>query len=48
MDDPQTAHPFYWAAFIILGDGAKPLVPSTHSAEAAPAGKPGYHCDGAC
>ena len=38
MDDPQTAHPFYWAAFIILGDGAKPLVPSTHSAEAAPAG----------
>lgn len=28
MDDPQTSHPFYWAAFIILGDGAKPLVPS--------------------
>ena len=26
MDDPQTSHPFYWAAFIILGDGAKPLV----------------------
>jgi CHAT domain-containing protein len=26
MDDPDTSHPFYWAAFIILGDGAKPLV----------------------
>ena len=26
MDDAQTSHPFYWAAFIILGDGAKPLV----------------------
>ncbi len=25
MDDPRTSHPFYWAAFIILGDGAKPL-----------------------
>jgi CHAT domain-containing protein len=29
MDDPKTSHPFYWAAFIILGDGAKPLVPAT-------------------
>ena len=29
MDDPATSHPFYWAAFIILGDGAKPLVPTT-------------------
>ncbi|HXG81048.1 MAG TPA: CHAT domain-containing protein, partial [Sphingomicrobium sp.] len=28
MDDPRTSHPFYWAAFIILGDGAKPLVPT--------------------
>ncbi len=26
MDDPNTSHPFYWAAFIILGDGAKPMV----------------------
>ena len=26
MDDAQTSHPFYWAAFIILGDGAKPLI----------------------
>jgi hypothetical protein len=32
MDDPQTSHPFYWAAFIILGDGAKPLVPASQSA----------------
>ena len=29
MDDADTSHPFYWAAFIILGDGAKPLVPTT-------------------
>jgi CHAT domain-containing protein len=35
MDDPNTSHPFYWAAFIILGDGAKPLLPTT-----AIAGKP--------
>ena len=26
MDDPQTSHPFYWSAFIILGDGEKPLI----------------------
>ena len=26
MDDPSTSHPFYWAAFIILGDGDKPLL----------------------
>ena len=34
MDDPQTSHPFYWSAFIILGDGAKPLVPATATAAA--------------
>ena len=28
MDDPKTSHPFYWAAFIILGDGAKPFIPT--------------------
>lgn len=25
MDDPETSHPFYWAGFAIVGDGAKPL-----------------------
>ncbi len=25
MDDPNTSHPFYWAAFIVLGDGTKPI-----------------------
>lgn len=25
MDNKDTSHPFYWAAFVILGDGAKPL-----------------------
>jgi CHAT domain-containing protein len=24
MDDPQTSHPFYWAGFAIIGDGARP------------------------
>ena len=39
MDDATTSHPFYWAAFIILGDGAKPLVPtSAIAAKASPAG----------
>ena len=41
MDDPKTSHPFYWAAFIILGDGAKPLIPvsAIASAEVRPAGR---------
>jgi CHAT domain-containing protein len=41
MDDPRTSHPFYWAAFIILGDGAKPLLPTTAVAGKAikPAGR---------
>jgi CHAT domain-containing protein len=25
MDDPQTSHPFYWAGFAVIGDGARPL-----------------------
>ena len=37
MDDADTSHPFYWAAFIILGDGAKPLIPTTAVAAAATA-----------
>lgn len=41
MDDPRTSHPFYWAAFIILGDGAKPLIPTTAiaAASAKPSGR---------
>ena len=35
MDDARTSHPFYWAAFIILGDGAKPLVRRRRRAVAA-------------
>ena len=27
MNDKTTSHPFYWAAFIVVGDGAKPLLP---------------------
>ncbi|HEX7854121.1 MAG TPA: CHAT domain-containing protein [Sphingobium sp.] len=26
MDQPNTSHPFYWAAFVILGDAEKPLL----------------------
>ncbi len=26
MDDPATSHPYYWAAFVVLGDGTKPLI----------------------
>jgi CHAT domain-containing protein len=26
MDDPQTSHPFYWAAFAAIGDGAVAVV----------------------
>lgn len=26
MNDRETSHPFYWAAFVILGDGDKPLL----------------------
>ena len=26
MDDAQTSHPFYWAAFVVVGDAAKPAV----------------------
>ncbi|HJS41682.1 MAG TPA: CHAT domain-containing protein [Sphingomicrobium sp.] len=37
MDDANTSHPFYWAAFIILGDGSKALVPTTAVAASAPA-----------
>ena len=33
MDDPRTSHPYYWAAFIILGDGSKPLIPTTAVAQ---------------
>lgn len=40
MDDPNTSHPFYWAAFIILGDGAKPLIDGKGMANAAPAARP--------
>jgi CHAT domain-containing protein len=25
MDDANTSHPFYWAAFIVLGDGTRPI-----------------------
>lgn len=35
MDDPLSSHPFYWAAFIILGDGAKPVARSAPGLGAA-------------
>jgi CHAT domain-containing protein len=36
MDDPRTSHPFYWAGFAVIGDGAAPVLragaPQTASA----------------
>ena len=29
MDDPQTSHPFYWSGFALVGDGERPLLPSS-------------------
>jgi CHAT domain-containing protein len=26
MDDATTSHPYYWADFAIIGDGAQPLI----------------------
>jgi CHAT domain-containing protein len=26
MDDARTSHPFYWAGFVLVGDGAQPLI----------------------
>ena len=26
MNDPATSHPFYWAAFAVVGDGASPMI----------------------
>lgn len=37
MDDPLTSHPYYWAAFAIVGDAAKPLTGPSQSAALAPA-----------
>jgi CHAT domain-containing protein len=31
MDDPSTSHPFYWAGFALIGDGARPFLPSAAS-----------------
>ncbi|HEY5723616.1 MAG TPA: CHAT domain-containing protein [Allosphingosinicella sp.] len=28
MDSPATSHPYYWAGFAIIGDGAAPVLPS--------------------
>ena len=45
MDDPETSHPFYWSAFAIVGDGAKPLIPTSAiaSADIRPAGRLAAH-----
>jgi CHAT domain-containing protein len=38
MDDPNTSHPFYWAAFAAVGDGTIPVIRET-PARIASAGK---------
>ncbi|VAW03897.1 FIG01096744: hypothetical protein [hydrothermal vent metagenome] len=32
MDDPLTSHPYYWSGFAIVGDGARPFLPTQKSA----------------
>lgn len=34
MDAADTSHPYYWAGFAIVGDGERPMLPATRSAEA--------------
>lgn len=42
MDDARTSHPYYWAGFAIIGDGARPMLtsamPATTAAMANPNG----------
>lgn len=35
MDDARTSHPYYWAGFAIIGDGARPLLTSAMPMAAA-------------
>lgn len=35
MDDYNTSHPFYWAAFALVGDGERPLVKANTAVAAA-------------
>ena len=32
MDDPITSHPYYWSGFALIGDGARPFLPSVKDA----------------
>ncbi len=34
MADPVTSHPYYWAAFAIVGDGSRTFLPNDQSADA--------------
>ena len=38
MKQPQLSHPFYWAAFTVVGDGGRPM-PTTIATAPAPAGE---------
>lgn len=33
MDDQKTSHPYYWAGFAIIGDGAQPLLRGAETAQ---------------
>lgn len=35
MDDPATSHPYYWAAFAVVGDGVAPVIRPVAPAEVA-------------
>jgi hypothetical protein len=34
FDQPETGHPFYWAAFVLVGDGGGVLAPTLRTADA--------------
>jgi hypothetical protein len=38
MDDPNTSHPFYWAAFAAVGDGDIPVIRPLSPPQMAAAG----------
>lgn len=39
MDEAETSHPFYWAAFIVLGDGTRGIGRTTDTVASAPSDK---------
>lgn len=41
MNKPATSHPYFWAAYFVVGDGSGKMLDRSQSADAAPAGTGG-------